>query len=241
MSLVAIQTKHGEIDSPNFFIARDGFLKKGYEVMLFDPDHLPLGDDPIIVGGIPVVKRALAQLGTPLRVELDYPDSVRGFLGRRVWRGVLGDLSGLESVFVKPLDQKRFKGVLVREFRDRLEFSSQPDDLPVYFSDPFPFVSEWRCYVVEGEMVQMCYYRGDAFCFPDPEIPRRILMAMQEAGEAPISFGIDVGVGLDGGTYLVEVNDGFALGNYGLPSIPYAHLIETRWRELRAFCATGVE
>lgn len=237
MSLVAIQTKHGEIDCPNCFIARDGFLKKGYEVVLFDPDYgVPLEGDPIIVGGVPIVKRALAALGTPARVDLDYPDSVHDFLGRRVWRGILSDLENLGEVFVKPVDQKRFKGAWVRDFRDRFEFVSQPDDLPVYFSDPFFFVSEWRCYVVDGEIVQICFYRGDTFCFPDPEIPRRILRVMQEAGEAPISFGIDVGVGPDGGTHLVEVNDGFALGNYGLPSLAYAHLIETRWRELRAFC-----
>jgi hypothetical protein len=167
---------------------------------------------------------------------LDYPDSVRDFLGREVWRGVLGDLESYldgPRVFVKPLEQKLFTGTDVVCFEDRFAFSHCPDDTPVYFSEVRKFVSEWRCYVVEGELLQMCFYRGDSFILPDPDVPRRILLAMQESGEAPISFAIDIGVtAVTRETLLVEVNDGFALGNYGLPSIPYSHLIETRWLEL---------
>jgi hypothetical protein len=240
MSLVAIQTKGGEIESVNFWLAREGFLKKGYEIVTFDDySEIPLDRSPIVVGGIPIVKRVLGEMGKSVPA-LDYPDSVRGFLGREVWRGVLGDLdSHLEGprVFVKPVEQKLFTGTDIMCFEDRFKFSHCPDDTPVYFSEVRKFVSEWRCYVVEGELLQMCFYRGDSFILPDPETPRRILRAMQESGEAPISFAIDIGVYLKTPqtlrqTLLVEVNDGFALGNYGLPSIPYAHLIETRWLEL---------
>ena len=236
MPLVAVQTKHGEIESANFWLARDGFLKKGYEVVTFDDDsEIPLDRSPIVVGGIPVVKRVLERMGKSVPV-LDYPESAKEFLGRKVWRGVLGDLESHLSgprIFVKPVEQKLFTGTDIMCFEDRFAFSHCPDDTPVYFSEVRKFVSEWRCYVVEGELLQMCFYRGDSFILPDPELPRRILRAMQESGEAPISFGIDIGVrAINHETLLVEVNDGFALGNYGLPSIPYAHLIETRWLEL---------
>lgn len=36
----------------------------------------------------------------------------------------------------------------------------------------------------------------------------------------------------DGRTLLVEFNDAYALGHYGLPSIQYAKLISARWAQL---------
>ena len=43
---------------------------------------------------------------------------------------------------------------------------------------------------------------------------------------------MDWGVTSQGDTQLVEVNDGFALGNYGLSGGVYTAMIEARWREL---------
>ncbi len=51
-------------------------------------------------------------------------------------------------------------------------------------------------------------------------------------GTQPIGFGMDWGVTDLGQTLLVEVNDGFALGNYGTKGHHYTALIECRWREL---------
>jgi ATP-grasp domain, R2K clade family 2 len=46
---------------------------------------------------------------------------------------------------------------------------------------------------------------------------------------------IDVGViGETGRTAVVEVNDGYALGRYGLDPDAYVDLPEARWRELLA-------
>ena len=36
----------------------------------------------------------------------------------------------------------------------------------------------------------------------------------------------------DGRTLLIEINDGYALGNYGLQEILYAKLLSARWAEL---------
>jgi hypothetical protein len=54
--------------------------------------------------------------------------------------------------------------------------------------------------------------------------------------EQPIAYSIDLGtLGQDRysmDTALVEVNDSFALGNYGIPSVVYAKMIEARWFEM---------
>ena len=36
----------------------------------------------------------------------------------------------------------------------------------------------------------------------------------------------------DGRTLLVELNDAYSLGCYGLPSVSYAKLISARWSQL---------
>jgi hypothetical protein len=38
----------------------------------------------------------------------------------------------------------------------------------------------------------------------------------------------------DGSTVVVEVNDAYALVSYGLPSIPYAQMIDARWQQMVA-------
>ncbi len=41
--------------------------------------------------------------------------------------------------------------------------------------------------------------------------------------DAPIGYGMDWAVTDDARTILVEVNDGFALGNYGVRGLHYTH------------------
>ena len=38
----------------------------------------------------------------------------------------------------------------------------------------------------------------------------------------------------EGKTVLIEINDGFSLGNYGMKSYEYARFLEARWDELVA-------
>ena len=51
---------------------------------------------------------------------------------------------------------------------------------------------------------------------------------------------MDWGVTVDGRTLLVEVNDGYALGNYGVRGHQYTAVIECRWRELMGLDDSGV-
>lgn len=56
--------------------------------------------------------------------------------------------------------------------------------------------------------------------------------AVKEYRDAPAGYGIDFGVTADRRTLLVEVNDGYALGCYGLQHDLYAQLLSARWSEL---------
>jgi hypothetical protein len=49
---------------------------------------------------------------------------------------------------------------------------------------------------------------------------------------APIACALDFGVSADGRTLLIEANDAFALGAYGLDAVVYANMLEDRWLQI---------
>jgi ATP-grasp domain, R2K clade family 2 len=52
--------------------------------------------------------------------------------------------------------------------------------------------------------------------------------------DSPAAYAIDFGIVADGRTLLVETNEAYSLGCYGLPELRYSSLIERRWQELLA-------
>jgi len=49
---------------------------------------------------------------------------------------------------------------------------------------------------------------------------------------APVAYSLDFGVTEDGRTLLVEANDFYFLGCYGLSPLSYALAIADRWKEI---------
>ncbi len=49
---------------------------------------------------------------------------------------------------------------------------------------------------------------------------------------APHAYSLDWGVTDDGRTLLVEMNEGYALGHYGLPPVSYARFLAARWHQI---------
>jgi hypothetical protein len=55
---------------------------------------------------------------------------------------------------------------------------------------------------------------------------------LERSGNSNSAYGIDFGVLAQEDTALIELNDGFSLGSYGLDRSIYADLILARWTEL---------
>ena len=55
---------------------------------------------------------------------------------------------------------------------------------------------------------------------------------IDEYAEAPAAYALDVGLTKDGKTVIVEVNDGYSLGGYGLDPLLYAKLLSARWAQI---------
>jgi len=75
------------------------------------------------------------------------------------------------------------------------------------------------------------WYLGDFRVFPDMKIIDEAIAEYTKNG-APAGYSIDFGVTDNGKTLLVECNDGWSLGNYGLEPSKYCRLLGRRWHEM---------
>lgn len=220
-------------------VAAEGLGLLGYEVIWFDEadaQNLDVTADTLVVGFIEVVRRSVERItGTPPPV-INYPEPLMPFAGRRVWdstvRQVVND-EAMWPVFVKPAGEiKSFGGRIVCSVRDLVAMRGLASDTPVHCSDLVRFLSEYRCFVKDREVLGVRHYKGDPLVFPDPA---RIVDMVRAWTDAPRAYCLDVGVvedGADGATVLVEVNDAYSAGTYGLEPIIYARFVEARWCEM---------
>lgn len=224
-------------NNQNTYAAADGFNQMGVDIVPFRSieeiqGFNDLGDTAMVVGNIGDVLTALDKMGVPRPVEIDYPAHLGWLLGRSVKMMQIEDVRrGTECVFVKPVTQKLFTG-LVWSPDDplaRMVLAPYEYETPVMVSDVVDFVSEWRCFVKRHTLVGAKHYKGDWTKAPS----RQLLDVAIAQGRGIMSdaYAIDLGVTADGQTLLVEVNDGFALGCYGLASVVYASFMEARWEQ----------
>lgn len=234
MMRVFVQTrKDGKLHNVNFYKAYLGFHEMGFETVPFlNMEELRESNlEDIVVGYVDTVRGRLRDFGivTP---EMDYPDELQKYLGRRVWKSHINTLNNnpdLWPVFVKSVEDKRFTGVVVRTPKDLIGCGSPYEDAECYCSEIVHFVAEWRVFVRYGRIIDVRPYKGDWRVYFDSEV---IEQAVRDFTTAPKGYGIDFGVTDDGRTLLIEVNDGYALGSYGLYYPDYAKLLSARWAEL---------
>ena len=134
-------------------------------------------------------------------------------------------------IFVKPNGRAKefISGVLTSLSTKELLLNDVPDDEECFVSDIVDFVSEYRGYVIKGKLEGIKHYLGDFRVFPDMKI---VDSAVKDYISAPAGYSIDFGVTSDGRTLLIECNDGWSLGNYGLESKLYCKLLTNRWLEI---------
>jgi hypothetical protein len=239
---VFVESAQGMPSLGTFFRAWEGFRKRGYDCELFEPKQLREGSLPIqrntlIAGGIPSVESALRQLNVPVPMADNLPAALEKYRGRRAWTSTWGELRAKyrtsgppEPLWVKSL--RRNKGapsIAVYDADDIALAKNLPDDHEVLVSEYVLFESEWRCFVRDGQILDVCRYQGDVFQFPDRKV---IQNAIADFTTAPAAYGIDFGVLSSGKTVLVEVNEGYSLNPYGLEATEYSELLETRWVEM---------
>jgi hypothetical protein len=146
------------------------------------------------------------------------------------------------SYFVKPFQQKLFSGLVV----DKYSISSLKqfsDDLEVMVYGVLPkILSEWRVYVHFNKIVDLKNYSGDFTIFPDKNFINEKISLF--SNKLPSTYVMDVGVCLNDDPYIstpnsdkiknviIEFNDMYAIGNYGIPNDLYVNMLRTRYFEI---------
>jgi hypothetical protein len=226
----------GQFPNSSLYTGAQGFELRGREVIRMTADEIdgrPPRPQDLVFGGVDAVRGYLGRLGCE-PPEIDYPEKLLPYLGRTFKIETLSKIRGRYNepgppVFVKPVEQKLFTGHVVSQFRDLIQTTGFDGTTPVYCVGHMEFVSEWRFYIKDGKVDGVGHYNGDPLQFPDTSIVER---AAREYDDGPCAYGLDFGVCEDGETRLVEANDMFALGSYGLKSMHYSSLIEHRWDQL---------
>jgi hypothetical protein len=237
MRTAYIQKEGNRIFSENCFSAALGFAQMGYKVVETDSsvyESLKQDKAAILVGGIHFMRNAMRSLGIR-QPQIDNPHiHLPGYLGRDVCEATWSEIEQFTTFpfFIKPLeDHKLFTGYVVKSQHDLLHAKMRvKPDSKILLSEAVSFISEYRCFVLDGKLVGCKNYTGDFRVLPDFEI---IESAITDYQGQPAGYSIDFGVTDDGRTLLIEMNDGFGLSAYGLNKIIYCKILQARWDQIR--------
>ena len=186
--------------------------------------------EDVVVGGTIMIWHALNQRGIQAE-HYDYPEELAAFRGRQIWQTQLGDIRHEKlPIFIKPVEEKIAPGIVVEKWEDlEAEYGLLGPETMLYCSEAVDFVSEWRCFLLYGKIVGIQFYYGNS----DAGCDRKTIDdAVRAYPNMPAGCALDFGVTADGRTLLIEMNDGYSLGYYGLEPTLYARLLAARWAEL---------
>jgi len=218
----------------NFFTACE-YLDIPYEKFYYnDMGDLNITKNTVIAGGVGAVQKGLAMAGVVAPAPLDIPKELYPFARRNIQIGTVKHFveNGEFPMFVKPTKAKMFTGMVVSSSEELDMLSAmaiEDEELEIMTSNPVKFVSEFRVFVIEGEIYDCRRYSGDYTKLPNLEFIDRAVKGYESQ---PIAFGIDFGVTDKGETMLIEANDGYSLGTYGFENIHYFRMTCLRWNEL---------
>ncbi len=234
---VFIEQVENQFRGVNEYTAFRGFETLGYEICPFvaaDVASLALDEQTPVVAGIPTIWRALRSLGVePPQLE-PIPRGLEHFAGREFGLSTLGEIrerivDEKSPISIKPIVGKLFDGHVARAYRDLIRTAGLPDETPIWWPDVVEFQGEFRGYICNGELVGFRHYKGD-FRLPVDFAP--VEAAIEKWDDLPRGCSMDWGIAAYGRTLLIEVNDGYSLGCYGLLPVLYANLLASRWNEL---------
>ncbi len=106
----------------NFFNAYQGFYEMGFETVFFHTykELKTSNKEDVVVGYVDTVRNRLYDFGI-ITPEMDYPKELYPFLKRKVWTSNINTINSrpeLWPVFVKPIEDKKFTGIVVRSPKD---------------------------------------------------------------------------------------------------------------------------
>lgn len=218
--------------------AADGLKLLGARIQYFKRENTghfyAVMDNPIFVGTITGMSAIFHEFDCRPD-DIDFPESVRnaGLIYRPCVVRKLHDVietfrRNQIGVFVKPQRTKLFDGIPVTD-NSHLYYFKGLNNVWVWVSPLVEIKSEWRAYIHHGKIVQCTNYSGDFRVSPSYPYIGSLIDVYHPA---PIAYTIDVAVLADGTCDVIEFNDFWAIGSYGLNCVTYAEMIRNRYYEI---------
>lgn len=234
MNLYIEEIKLGSYSNISFYTALEAYYNMGFDIIkVSDFNNLDIQKGNIFLGSIQFMHKAMDKLNIIQPNSNDYPLLLRKYLKRKVWTSTINKIAfNPESwnVFVKPKSQKKkFVGRLVNNTKDLISCGDIEEDTEIWVSEPINFIAEWRVFIRQGKILGVRPYKGDWRANFNYKI---IEEAVESFENQPSGYALDFGLTDRNELALVEFNDGYSLGSYGLFYIDYAKLLSTRWAEL---------
>lgn len=147
-----------------------------------------------------------------------------------------------KKVFIKPVEPKQY-GIsgLVLDGAKHTILNQVPGETKFYAYEPFSqrLISEWRIYVHKHKMVDARNYSGDYCAMFNPTYVNRVIH--ENKADFPIAYTIDIGIFENEereqypsrGNVVIEFNDMWAIGNYGMPNDLYIQLLKDRYFQIK--------
>lgn len=227
---------------PFCYSAAKGALEADIDIEPFTTDECPQYDPyNIIVGSVEkTIEYLLQKYKDPVKEFKAIDDSWAAEFKKR--NEQIMDISEVNEFpcFVKPNKQiKAFTG-FIAENREQLDLFARvnvyghmhPFLGSVKIQDIVNVQSEYRVYVSNLRGIIGIYrYLGNPFA----KLNRTFVeyctnISRQYLSEQ--SYTLDFGIDDKGETFLIEINDGWAIGNYGLDPKDYYHFIKNRFLQL---------
>ena len=230
----------------NFANAMYGFRELGAEIVPYhtiDEIYDKVDREDIVLDYIDQCNVIFRKFGVEPHIP-DYPESMKVFLGRKIWKDTIDSIASNEEkwsagYFVKPVRSKAFTGKIISSIADLVGCGNCSDNYDVIVSEPLDILAEWRGFITYDKLIDLRPYgmlidrtRQSYLYHYDSDIIQRMMDAFCEWKGRPAACSMDICYTKDGRTLLVEFNDAYSLGNYGLPSIAYAKMISARWSQL---------
>ena len=203
----------------------------GHEVMevnWFDPTDI--NNRSLYYGNVGFTRAVMRELGYSGNWIGHVPEDLFPLAGRSITVSPLKDALRLGR-FIKPMPEngKSFNGFVYSKQSDLLNVANVDMHAKVISSDAVTFVSEWRCFVQEGEVLDAKHYKGNFRTNPDYGVADSATRLWRDA---PAAYSCDLGVTDDGRTLVVECNDVMSLGLYGVSPLIAASMLEKRWGQI---------
>jgi len=218
------------------YICHNELYNRGFKVVPFtDMISVPVyKESDIIIASVQATTDFFNKIDIEVPKYLGYPDTLKKYLKRDITKSNLNNNTKDYPFFIKPADDvKLFTGELI-EKEESLKFMRDycdlTNDMELYISDPINIVSEYRCFVHKKELKGIQYYAGDFRKYIDASLVEKMI---RDYDSSPIAYTLDVGVNDKGETMLIEVNDMWAIGSYGMDYKIYTSMCVDRMNELK--------